>query len=245
MPQLITKYNSGPLGVSEAADALLDPKSAFRYFLDFMNDVEDGQYTSTVVAASSGTAAPVASAHGGTVLLDTVGTTDGMGVVISSPGDFIVLDGSRTVYAEARLSYSNILASWYFGLTANSPAGSEWGTSSITPGSAVALIGFDAGTDSLTGATAGKSLQLSTYGSSHVESLVPLDFTLAAGTFYRVGILVQGWTVQAYVNGKKYGAPNRLNSNTTTTMGVQLSVVTRGTSARTMTCDYIDVVCTR
>jgi hypothetical protein len=130
-------------------------------------------------------------------------------------------------------------------LTANSPAGSEFGTSSITPGSAVALIGFDAGTDSLTGATAGKSLQLSLYGSSHVETLVPLDFTLAAGTFYRVGILVQGWTVQAYVNGKKYGPATKMNSNTTTPMGVQLGLVTRGTSARTITCDYIDVVCTR
>jgi hypothetical protein len=240
---MITKYNSGPLGISEAADALLDPKSAFRYFLDFISDVEDGQYVSTAIAGSA--TAAIQSAHGGTVLLSTVGTTAGDGAIVGSPNDLIVLDGGRFVYAEARIQFSSTSASWYFGLTADAPATTEWSTAAIAPGGAAVLVGLDAGTDSLTGAVAGKSLQLSTYGSSHVETLIPLDFTLAADTYYRVGFVIQGWTVQVFVNGKKYGPATKINSNVTTAMGVQVSCVTRGTTARTLTCDYIDVVCTR
>lgn len=243
MPQLITKYNSGPLGVSEAADALLDPKSAFRYFVDFISDVEDGEYISTDLGGSA--TAVVQSAHGGTVLLSTVGTTNGNGVIVSSPNDLIVLDGGRTVYAEARIQVANVAACWYFGLTADAPSTSEWSTADISPGVAAVLVGFDGGTDSITGATAGKSLQLSTYGTSAVETLIPLDFTIAAATYYRVGFLIQGWTVQVYVNGKKYGPATKINSNVTSAMGVQLSCVTSAATARTLTCDYIDVVCTR
>lgn len=243
MPQLITKYNSGPLGISEAGDAILDPKSAFRYYLDFISDVEDSQYVSTSIAGSA--TAAIQSAHGGTVLMDTVGSTDGNGGIVASPNDFIVLDGGRFVYAEARLQVSNILASWCFGLSADAPATTEWSTSAISPSGAAVLVGIDAGTNSLTGASADKCLQLSTYGTSHVETLIPLDFTFTAATYYRIGFVIQGWTVQVYVNGKKYGPATKINSNVTTAMGMYLSCVTRGTAARTLTCDYVDVVCTR
>lgn len=243
MPQLITKYNSGPLGVSEAADALLDPKSAFRYFVDFISDKEDDEYVSTDVAGSS--TATIQSAHGGTVLIDTNGSTNGNGGIVGSPNDFIVLDGGRLVYAEARIKVSNVAACWYFGLTADAPSTTEWSTSEIAPGGAAVLVGFDSQTDDATGYVAGKTLQLTTYGSSLVDTLIPLDFTFTADTFYRIGFVIQGWTVQVYINGKKYGPATKINSNVTTAMGMQLSCVTQGTAARTLTCDYIDVVCTR
>lgn len=244
MGQILTKYLSGPLGVSEAADALLDPRSAFRFFLDFINDKEDDEYVSTDIAGSS--TAVVTAGQGGLVVINTVGTSAGNGGTVSSPDDFIVLDGGRTVYIEARLKISATAACWYFGLTADSPAGSEWSTASITPSAAAVLIGLDAGTDSLTGAgSAGRQLQLSLYGTSHVETLLPLTVTLAADTFYRVGLVVKGWKVQAYLDGKKIGPETSLNSNVTTTMGVQLSCVTAGTTARTLTCDYLDCVATR
>ena len=244
MPQLITKYNSGPLGISEAADALLDPKSAFRYYLDFIQETEDDDYISTVVGAAGSTAAVVAG-HGGQVQIVTHNGGAGDGAIMGSPNDFIVLDGGRIVYAEARISNDDVTNPWYFGLTADAPATTEWSTATITPSTVAILIGWDAGTDSLTGAVAGKSLQLSVRGTGTTEALVPLDFTIAANTFYRVGFVVQGWTVQAYVNGKKCGAPVRMNSTSTTPVGVQLSMVTPAASARNMLVDYIDVVATR
>lgn len=243
MPQLITKYSSGPLGISEAADATLDPKSAFRYFTDFINDTASDEFTFTAIAGSSTNT--LQSAHGGTTVLNTIGSTAGDGGIIASPRDLIVLDGGRFVYAEARIQVSDVLASWVFGLSADAPATTEWNTAAIEPSVAAVLVGIDAGTDSLTGANAGKSMQLSTYGTSHVETLIPLDFTFTAATYYRVGFVIQGWTVQVYINGKKYGPATKINSNVTTAMGVYLSCVTRGTAARTLTCDYIDVVCTR
>ena len=50
MPQILTKYASGALANSEAADATLDPKSAFRYFVDFIMEVKtpDGVKTMLV-----------------------------------------------------------------------------------------------------------------------------------------------------------------------------------------------------
>ena len=59
--------------------------------------------------------------------------------------------------------------------------------------------------------------------------------------------MIQGWSVQVYVNGKRYGPVTRINSNVTTAMGMQLSCVveTGASTARTLTCDYIDVVVTR
>ena len=242
MPQLITKYNSGPLGISETADALLDPKSAYRYFLDFISDKEDDEYISTDLGGAS-TAAIVAG-HGGIAQIVT-GATDGQGAIIGSQADFITLDGGRIVYVEARISNDKLTNAWYFGLTADAPSTSEWSTATITPSAASILIGFDAGTDSLPGATAGQSLQLSVRGSATQESVVPLGFNIAANTYYRVGFLVQGWTVQAYVNGKKYGNTVKMNTNSTTPMGVQLSMVTADSAASNMLVDYIDVVGTR
>jgi len=243
MPQLITKYNSGPLGISEAADALLDPKSAYRYFLDFISDKEDDEYISTDIAGSS-TAAIVAG-HGGIAQIVTGSAAAGNGAIIGSQDDFIILDGGRMVYAEARISNDNLTNAWYFGLTADAPSTTEWSTAAISPSTVAILIGRDAGTDSLTGAVAGKCLQLSIRGTGTTEQVVPLDFTLAVDTYYRVGFLVQGWTVQAFVNGKKCGNPVKMNSTSITPMGVQCSMVTPAASARNMLVDYIDVVGTR
>lgn len=243
MPQLITKYNSGPLGISEAADALLDPKSAFRFFIDFINDKEDDEYTSTDVAGTSTFA--LEDAHGGQFSITTGSAADGNGGIVASNKDFVVLDGGRFVYFEARVQVDSLSSSWVVGLSADAPATTEWSTSTISPGVAAILVGRDAGTDSITGAVANKSLQLSTYGTSHVETLIPLDFTLATGTFYRIGFLVQGWTVQVYVNGKKYGPATKINSNVTTAMGVYCGIVTTSAAARKMTFDYIDCVATR
>lgn len=244
MPQIITKYNSGPLGVSEAADALLDPKSAFRYFVDFITDKEDDEYLSSNVADTSTFANE--NAHGGAFSITTGSTADGSGGTVSSLSDFIVLDGGRFVYFEARVQVNSLSSSWVVGLSADAGGtASEWSTSAIAPGGAAILVGRDAGTDSITGAVANKSLQLSTYGTSHVETLIPLDFTLAVDTYYRIGFVVQGWTVQVYVNGKKYGPVTKMNSNVTTAMGVYCGIVTTSAAARKMTFDYIDVVCTR
>lgn len=243
MPQLITKYNSGPLGVAESADALLDPKSAFRYFVDFISEKEDDEYLSSDIAGTSTFANE--DAHGGAFSI-TTGSTSANGGVISSLKDFIVLDGGRFVYFEARVQVNSLSSSWVVGLSADAGGtSSEWNSAAIEPGGAAILVGRDAGTDSLTGAVANKSLQLSTYGSSFVETLIPLDFTLAVDTYYRIGFVIQGWTVQVYVNGKKYGPATKINSNVTTTMGVYCGIVTTSAAARKMTFDYVDVVCTR
>jgi hypothetical protein len=244
MPQLITKYNSGALGVSETGDAILDPRSAFRYFLDFIIDKEDDEFLSNDVAGSSVFAKE--DAHGGTFSITTGSAADGNGGTVTTPKDCIVLDGGRRVYFEARVKIDSLLSSFVVGLSADAGGtGNEWSTSTIAPGGAAILVGRDAGTDSLDGASANKSLQLSTYGSSHVETLIPLDFTLETDTYYRIGFLVQGWTVQVFVNGKKCGPATKMNSNVTTAMGVYCGIVTTSTAARKMTIDYIDTVCTR
>jgi hypothetical protein len=246
MPQIITKYNSGPLGISEAADATLDPKSAFRYFVDFISDKEDDEFVTT----SSANAATFAltNDHGGAFTIATAATANGDHGIVASPADFIVLDGGRFVYFEARVQVDSLSSSWVVGLSADAPATSEWSTSAIAPGSAAILVGRDAGTDSITGAVANKSLQLSTWAdgtAGHVETLIPLDITLAVNTYYRIGFVVQGWTVQVYVNGKKYGNPVKMSSAVTTAMGVYCGIATTSAAARTMKLDYIDAVCTR
>lgn len=244
MPQLITKYNSGPLGISEAGDAILDPKSAFRFYLDFINDKEDDEFLSNDVAGTSTFAQE--DAHGGAFSITTGSAADGNAGTVTSLKDFIVLDGGRFVYFEARVQVNSLSSSWMVGLSADAGGTTtEWSTSAISPGGAAIFVGRDAGTDSLTGAVASKSLQLSTYGTSHVETLIPLDFTLAVDTYYRIGFVVQGWTVQVYVNGKKYGPATKINSNVTTAMGVYCGIATTSAAARKMTLDYVDVVCTR
>lgn len=244
MPQIITKPLSGALANSEAADAVLDPKSAFRYFLDFIADKEDDEFLSNDVAGSSTFAQE--DAHGGAFSITTGSAADGNGGTVTSLKDHIVLDGGRFVYFEARVQVNSLSSSWVVGLSADAGGtGSEWSTSAIAPGAAAVLVGRDAGTDSITGAVANKSLQLSTYGTSHVETLIPLDITLAVDTYYRIGFVIQGWTVQVYVNGKKYGPATKINSNVTTAMGVYCGIVTTSGAARKMTLDYIDCVCTR
>lgn len=244
MPQLITKYNSGPLGVSEAADALLDPKSAYRYFLDFIVDKEDDEFLSNVIAGSP--TFTQEDEHGGSFSIATGATADGNGGTVTSAKDCVVLDGGRRVYFEARVKIDNFSSSWVLGLSADAGGtNSEWSTSAVAQGAVGILVGRDAGTDSLTGAVANKSLSLWTYGTSMVETLIPLDFTIAVNTYYRIGFMVQGWTVQVYVNGKKYGPETKINSNATTAMGPYCGIVTTSAATRKMTIDYIDLVGTR
>lgn len=243
MGQILTKYLSGPTGISEAGDAALDPRSAFRYFIDFIGDKEDDEFTTSDIAGSSTFAN--GGAHGGTFSITTGSAADGNGGVVGSNVDFITLDGGRAVYFEARVKVDSLSSSWVVGLSADAPATTEWSTSSIAPSVAAILVGRDAGTDSLTNAVASKSLQLSMFGASHAETLIPLDFTLAVDTYYRIGFVVRGWKVQVYVNGKKYGAETSMNSNVTTAMGVYCGIVTTSAAARAMTIDYVDCVATR
>lgn len=243
MPQILTKYASGALANSEAADAVLDPKSAFRYFVDFIVDKEDDEFATNDIA---GTSTYTNNAiHGGEFQIATGLAADGNGGVVCSPQDFVVLDGGRFVYFEARVQVDNLASSWVVGLSADAPSTTEWSTSAIAPSVAAVLVGRDAGTDSLTGAVANKTLQLSLFGTSHTETVIPLDFTLAVNTYYRIGFVIQGWTVQVFVNGKRYGPATKINSNVTTPMGVYCGIVTTTTATRNMKLDYIDCVATR
>ena len=244
MAQVIVRPGQGALAYSETADALFDPKGTMRFFVDFITDVEDQSFTT---AAGVGTPVYAYVAENGGAFSITTGATAGNYGVVASQGDFVVLDGSRSVYFEARVKVDSLGNNGFIvGLSADAPSTTEFTASSSTIAQDVVSItvGRDTGTDSL--GVASKCLQLSMFGvTTMVETVIPLDFTLAVNTYYRIGFSVIGWTVQVYVNGKKYGAATKMNSNATTAMGVYCAIATDTTAAKAMTIDYISLTATR
>lgn len=246
MAQVIVRPGQGALAYSETADALFDPKGTMRFFVDFITDIEDQSFL-TATGGSSPTYAYVAD-NGGAFYIQAAATVGSWGA-IASQGDFVVLDGSRSVYFESRVKFDSLGNNGFVvGLSADAPATTEFTASTATIDQDVVSItvGRDPGTESLTGGVANKCLQLSMFGATTMtETLIPLDFTLAVDTYYRIGFSVIGWTVQVYVNGKKYGPATKMNSNATTAMGVYCATATLVATTKKMTIDYISLTATR
>ena len=257
MPQLITKYNTAPRVFGLEADALLDPKSAFRYFVDFVKDVEDDEYiTSTGTGASAATFS-YDSLSGGAMRITTASGTGSTGSwgAFYSKNDFIVLDNGRRVFFDTEFTFNSLnQTSFCVGLTTGSPSTSMFDASGLVTGGGSGdrsiLIGRDSGTVSLPGANSSnvKNLQLwikDTSGAA-TEIVLPVSETIVAASLpYTFSLAIQGWTVQAYFNGKPIGSPVKIATQFTDAMGVVCSGANEAEVSKNYLCDYIEVTGTR
>ena len=252
MPQLITKYNTATRVYGQEADALLDPKSAYRYFVDFIKEKEDADYTTSTGASGATFAAE--SLHGGSLSITTTNTAGSWGS-INSKQDFIALDNGRRVFFDTRFTFNSLsLTSFCVGLTTGTPANTMFdGNGAVTGGGSgdrSILIGRDSGTTSLPGANSNtlKNLQLwikDTSGAA-TEIVLPISETLVAANLpYTFTLAIQGWTVQPYFNGKRLGNPIKIGTQFTETLGAITACATETTVSKFYRCDYIEVVGTR
>lgn len=251
MGQILAKYNQGPLGWAEIADAMFDPQNSFIYSHDFIQpDGTDSIFATNSIGTGTATFT-MNNAHGGTLTFATAATsTANDQSVIGSPADFIELRADRRVYIEVRISGDAInlsTANFAVGLTAASPATTVFSAAALAVPANSVLIGRDQGTDSLTGAAAaGRNLQLCHRGASGamVESVLRLTETLNTTSFYRIGMFIQGHTVQCFLNGKKIGGEIRME-DTNAAMGFYAVAQTTNTTGRGLTIDYFQVIATR
>jgi hypothetical protein len=251
MGQILTKYNQGALGWAEIADAQFDPQNSFACGSDFMQpDGSDALYATNQVGTGTSTFT-LNNAHGGTLTFATAATsTANDQAIIASPGDFVELRADRRVYFEARVfgdALNLSTANFCIGLTAATPATTVFSTASILAPANSVLIGRDQGTDSLTGAAAaGRNLQLSHRGASGsmVESLLRLPVVLSTTAWCRLGMYIQGHTIQCFCDGKKIGGEIRME-DTNAAMGFYAVAQTTNTTGRGLTIDYFQVIATR
>jgi hypothetical protein len=192
----------------------------------------------------------VNSAHGGTVSLATASTSvanDNM--AMTSIADFWTVAAGRRGYFECRVTGTAMANGFCVGLTSSGPAGTAWSSSAITAAADSILIGRDAGTDTVTGGVANRTLQLSVRGStgSMVETAMVLPAAISSTTTYTLGIFIDGTQVQGYVNGVKTGAVTKYDNSSGTPgpMCWYLSSNAPSTSSIVLTCDYVAFAGTR
>lgn len=259
MGQILTKYNSGALGLAEAADALFDPRSAATTTEDFLcrgiatNPFYQFKSLHTTTAT---TALQSTTDHCGALKITTASTSvaNDSGVVCMN-GSVFTVSGSRNHYFEARVlgtALNSADGNFVVGLSSQAivtTATTLFATSGIiTPTINNILIGRDQGTDTLTGAVANRTLQLCVRGSAGAmtETVLLLPATISTTAYYTIGFIVSGTTVQAYINGKKTGVAVSVDSSTTLLpMGWLCSCATTSTAATSMTIDYVSVTATR
>lgn len=263
MGQILTKPGQGGLAWAEVADAMFDPANALRSFIDFTEGaasvtlsgtsgtvVAGAHYSglSTHASTTLGTAT-VGTAHGGTLILThNASTTANDNVAIGSNSRFIVQAQGRRIYFEARVTNTAVTSDFAVGLTSAPLAASIVSGAIAAPADSI-LIGRDAGTDSLTGAAANRTLQLCVRGSngSMTETVLVLPAALSASTVYRIGFFVDGRNIQAYINGIKTGPVVQYDntSGTPAAMGWHATTNARSTTASPLTIDYIATAATR
>jgi len=263
MGQILTKPGQGGLAWAEIADAMFDPANALRSFIDFTEGA-----ASVTLSATSGTVvagahysglsthnttnlgtATVGTAHGGTLILTHNATTNANdNVAIGSNSRFITQAQSRRIYFEARVTGAAVASDFAVGIT-SAPLAASFTSGAIAAPADSILIGRDAGTDSLTGAVANRTLQLCVRGStgSMSETILVIPAALSASTVYRIGFFVDGRNIQAYINGIKTGAVVQYDntSGTPAAMGWHATTNARSTTASPLTIDYIAAAATR
>lgn len=264
MGQILTKPGQGGLAWAEVADAIFDPANALRSFIDFTEgagSVTLSGTSGTVVAGAhySGLSthnttnlgtATIGTAHGGTLVLTHNGTTvtANDNVAIGSNSRFIAQAQGRRMYFEARVTNTAVTSDFAVGLT-SAPLAASIVSGAIAAAADSILIGRDAGTDSLTGAVANRTLQLCVRGSagSMTETVLVLPAALSASTVYRIGFFVDGRNIQAYINGIKTGPVVQYDntSGTPAAMGWHATTNARAATASPLTIDYIATAATR
>lgn len=263
MAQILTKPGQGALSWAEIADAIFDPQNALRSYLDFTEGATSltlsgtsgtatvgAHFTGTSVHASTnlGTVT-IQAAHGGTAILTNHATTTANDqVLIGSNSRFVTLAAGRRAYFEARITNTAVANHFCVGLT-STPTASVFSSGSVAAPADSILIGRDTGTDSVTGAVANRTLQLFVRGSTGamVEPILVLPSALSASTAYRIGFYVDGFNIQAFVNGVKYGNVVRYDnsSGTPAAMGWHIAQNAPSTTAIPLTVDYVAVAATR
>ena len=259
MGQILAKYLSGALGFAEAGDAAFDPRSAATTMEDFLcrGIATNPFYQFKTLGTGTSTALQSTTEHCGALTIATAASspTANDSAVVCMNGSVFTVSGARNHYFEARVLGTALNATagnFVVGLSSGAivtTATTAFATSGIITGPADSIfIGRDQGTDSLTGASANKTLQLCVRGSagSMTETVLVLPATISNTAYYNIGFMVQGTQVQAYINGKKTGATaSYVSTGTNAPMGWFCSCASTSTTTTSMTVDYVAVTATR
>lgn len=258
MGQILAKYLSGALGFSEAGDAAFDPRSAATNMEDFLcrGIATNPFYQFKTLGTGTSTALQSTTEHCGALTIATAASpTANDSAVVCMNGSVFTVSGARNMYFEARVlgtALNSASGNFVVGLSSGAvvtTATTAFATSGIITGPVDSIfIGRDQGTDSLTGFSANKTLQLCVRGSagSMTETVLVLPATISNTAYYNIGFIVSGTQVQAYINGKKTGATaSYVSTGVNAPMGWFCSCASTSTTTTSMTVDYVSVTATR